>query len=56
VTKLGRLAEISGQEALQQPVQHTTGEFSTGLIFKYGDMEEKPHQQQQLLYREIAWQ
>jgi len=45
VTKLGRLAESSGQEALQQAVQHTTGEgeLSTGLIFKCGDVEEKPH-------------
>jgi len=25
------------------------GELSTGLIFKYGGMEERPHQQQQLL-------
>ena len=49
MTNLSHLAEISGQEALQQPVQHTTGELSTGLIFKYGDMEERPHQQQQLL-------
>ena len=32
MTKLGRLAEISGQEALQQPVQHTTGELSTGMV------------------------
>ena len=45
VTKLGRLAEVSGQEALQQAIQHTTGEgeLSTGLIFKCGDVEEKPH-------------
>jgi len=51
VTKLGRLAEISWQEALQQAVQHTTGEgeLSTGLIFKRGDVEEKPHQQEQQL-------
>jgi len=54
VTKLGRLAEISGQEALQQAVQHTTGEgeLSTGLIFKCGDVEEKPHRQEQQLLLE----
>jgi len=47
VTKLGRLADSSGQEALQQAVRHTTGEgeLSTGLIFKCGDVKEKPHRQ-----------
>ena len=57
VTKLGRLAENSGQEALQQAVQHTTGEgeLSTGRIFKCGDVEEKPHRQkQQLLFKAEA--
>jgi len=34
MTKLGRLAEISGQEALQQAVQHTTGGLRTGLSFE----------------------
>jgi len=51
VTKLGCLAESSGQEALQQAVQHTTGEgeLSIGLIFKCGDVEEKQHRQEQQL-------
>jgi len=49
VTKLGCLAEISGQEALQQAVQHTTGGLRTGLIFKCGDLEEPHRQEQQLL-------
>ena len=55
MTKLGCLAEYSGQEALQQAVQHTTGEgeLSTGLIFKCGDVEEKPHQQEQQLLLKV---
>jgi len=52
VTKLSRLAEISGLEALQQAVQHTTGGLRTGLIFKCGDVEEKPHRQEQQLLLE----
>lgn len=32
VTKLGRLAEISVQEALQQAVLHTTGELTAGRV------------------------
>ena len=32
VTKLGCLAEYSGQEALQQAVQHTTGKGGDGEI------------------------
>jgi len=55
VTKLSWLVEISGQEALQQAVQHATGELSTGSLIKYGDVKEKPHrQEQQLLLEEEA--
>ena len=53
VAKLGRLAEISGQEALQQAVQHTTGELSTRRLFKYGDVEEKPQRHEQQLLLEV---